>query len=99
MVSMFWMSLRVMEIFLFHQLVLQCCRLAAGIRDSCSGTTGTSQCFFLEEPHSVLFLHAAGVQPTLDPCAKAFYKQAHCASPGREGVWLMMCANVCVTVG
>ena len=45
---------------------------------------------------SVLFLRA-GVQLTLDPYAKAFYIQAHFASPGRGGVWLMMCASVCVT--
>jgi len=33
----------------------------------------------------VLFLRA-GVQPTLDPCTEAFYKQAHCAPPlSREG--------------
>jgi len=38
---------------------------------------------------SVLFLRA-GVQPTLDPYAKAFYIQAHFASPGRGGVWLMI---------
>jgi len=47
---------------------------------------------------SVLFLRA-GVQPTLDPCAEAFRKQAKCASPGAEEFWLMMCANVCVTEG
>jgi len=41
----------------------------------------------------------AGVQPTLHPCAETFYKQTHCASPGREGVWLMMSARVCVTEG
>jgi len=33
------------------------------------------------------------------PCAEAFYKQAHCANPGRGGVWLMMCASVSVTEG
>jgi len=48
--------------------------------------------------NSVLFLRA-GVQPTLDPCAEAFYKQAQCASPGRWGGWLMMCASVCMTEG
>jgi len=47
---------------------------------------------------SVLFLWAE-VQPTLDPCAEAFYKQAHSTSLGRGGVWLMMCASVCVTEG
>jgi len=31
--------------------------------------------------------------------AEAFYKQVHCASPGRGGVWLMMRASVCVTEG
>ena len=51
-----------------------------------------------QQPNYLLFLQA-GVQPTLDPCAEAFYKQAHCASPGRAGVWLMMCASVCVTEG
>jgi len=35
---------------------------------------------------SVLFLQA-GVQPTLDPCAEAFWRQAHCASPGGEELW------------
>jgi len=38
-------------------------------------------------------------QPTLDPYAEAFYKQAHYASPGRGGVWLMMCVSVCMTEG
>jgi len=28
-----------------------------------------------------------------------FLYQAHCASPGRDGVWLMMCASVCMTEG
>ena len=45
-----------------------------------------------------LFLRA-GVQPTLDPCAEAFHEQAHCTSPRKGGVWLMMCASVCMTAG
>jgi len=27
------------------------------------------------------------------------FKQSHCASLGRGGVWLMMCASECVTEG
>jgi len=30
---------------------------------------------------------------------RPFYEQAHCASPGRAGVWLKMCASVYVTEG
>jgi len=30
---------------------------------------------------------------------RPFYKQAHCASPRRAGVWLMMCPGVCMTEG
>jgi len=30
---------------------------------------------------------------------RPFYKQAHCASTGRTGAWLMMCARVCMTEG
>jgi len=41
----------------------------------------------------------AGVQPTLDPYAEAFYSRPIVLTLGGEEFRLMMYASVCVTVG
>jgi len=50
-----------------------------------------------EEQASCMYPSGRG-QPTLDPYAEAFYSRPIVLTQ-EGGVWLMMCANVCVTEG
>ena len=47
----------------------------------------------------IIIILWAGVQPTLDPYAEAFYSRPIALTLGGEEFRLMMYASVCVTVG